>query len=373
MATTVKRRQSIEKSMAIIKGKEPQVTKENFRSDLISALNWYNSNWEPIDYQRAAVTYIKHMKMNDYLYAVQKATPLELRSIATIGRLSMSGQHIELEYMERMFAKLEDLKSTYIKPKAEPAKVDKAAIVVAPVSVQERMLEAARVHAAEFDGEIDNLFDVDFKSEFSAKSYLKGNQVSGPVAKKIGEFYKPLLNELQEAQTGKDADLKEGYSHITKIQLRRFIAFVEQIMADCNQQAVSAKAQRKPRARKVKAPSIIVKKMNYMKEFAPLKLKSISAEKIIGASELWVYNTTNRKLIVYYGADGGFLNVSGMSITNYDVAKSEVKTLRKPEEFFKGLTSTGKRAMANAWKAVKAKTSSPRARINDEMILVAAN
>ena len=373
MATTVKRRQSIEKSMAIIKGKEPQVTKENFRSDLNNALNWYNSNWEPVDYQRAAVTYIKHMKMNDYLYAVQKATPLEVRSIATIGRLSMTEQYIELDYMERMFAKLEELKAQYVKPKAEPVKTDTAAIIVAPVSVQERMLEAARTHAAEFDAEIDNLTANDFKSEFSAKTYLKGNQVSGPVAKKIGEFYKPLLAELQEAQAGKDEQLTEAYSHITKAQMKRFIAFIEQLMSDCNQQAVSAKSQRKPRARKVKPASQLVKKMVYMKEFAPLKLRSVPAEKIIGASELWVYNTVNRKLIVYYGADNGFLGVSGMSITNYDVEKSEVKTLRKPEEFFKGLTSTGKRAMANAWKAVKAKTSSPRARINDEMILVAVN
>lgn len=369
---TLKKRQSLEKSMAIIKGKEPQVTQDNFRADLMNALNWYNSNWEPIDYQRAAITYIKHMKMNDYLYAVQKASHLEIRPIATIGRLSMSGQYIELDYMERMFAQLEQLKSTYIKPKAEPIKEDKVA-VAAPVSVQERMLEAARTHAAEFDAEIDNLFDVDFKTEFSAKSYLKGNQVSGPVAKKIGELYKRLLNELQEVQTGQDAQLKEGYSHLSKVQLRRFVAFVEQLIADCNQQAVSAKSQRKPRARKVKSPAVIVKKMSYMKEFPSLKLTSISPEKIIGSSELWVYNTTSRKLIVYYGADGGFLSVSGMSITNYDVAKSEVKTLRKPEEFFKGLSSTGKRAMANAWKAVKAKTSSPRARINDEMILVAAN
>ena len=92
-----------------------------------------------------------------------------------------------------------------------------------------------------------------------------------------------------------------------------------------------------------------------------------------GYSDLFLYNTANRKLIVFYGADGGFLGVSGMSITNYDVEKSSVKTLRDPAKFFKGLSSTGKRAMANAWKAIRAKESKPRARINEEMILLAAN
>jgi hypothetical protein len=167
--------------------------------------------------------------------------------------------------------------------------------------------------------------------------------------------------------------LKEGYSQYTRRGLKQFADFVRQIVVDCNQHAVSTKAARKPRARKAKPASVIVKKLSYMKEYPELNLKSISAEKIIGATELWVYNTATRKLIVYYGADNGYLGVSGTSITNYDVEKSSVKTIRNPEQFFKALSSTGKRAINNAWKSIRAKTSKPRSRINGDMILLAAN
>jgi hypothetical protein len=76
---------------------------------------------------------------------------------------------------------------------------------------------------------------------------------------------------------------------------------------------------------------------------------------------------------VYRAANGGSLSVSGMSVLNYDLATSETKTIRKPEEFFKSITSTGKRALANAWKNIKGKGTTPRSRINEDMILFAAN
>jgi hypothetical protein len=239
------------------------------------------------------------------------------------------------------------------------------------MSIQDRIAESARQLAGEVDNAIDQ-YTTD-GTEFSMKNFLLTNQVSAVVAKKIGSFYEPLVKQLDEAVAGKCAQLKEGYGQYTKRGLRQFADFVRQIVVDCNQHAVSAKAARKPRARKAKPASVIVKKLDYMKEYPALNLKSISAEKIIGATELWVYNTATRKLIVYYSADGGSLGVSGMSITNYDVEKSAVKTVRNPEQFFSNLSSTGKRAITNAWKSIRAKTSSPRSRINSDMILLAAN
>ena len=369
MATSsarVKRRQTVERSMAIIKGNEPKVTKDNSKSELIGALNWYNANWEEKDYRAAAEAYVvKHMKMKDAAYALSKASFLEIRSIGSIGRLIMREQYIELDYVQRTFERIEELKAKYIKPKAAAAK---DGVVL---SVQERIVQTARDLGGDIEGAIDDY--VLNGTEFSMKNFLLSKQVSGVVAKKIGEFYKPLLAELEEAIEGKCPQLKEGYSHYTKRGLKAYAEFIRQIVVDCNQQAVSAKTQRKPRARKAKPASVIVKKMVYMREFPELKLKSVTADKIIGAAELWVYNTANRKLIWYKAADANCLGVSGMSITNYDVEGSEVKTLRDPAKFFKGLDSTGKRAMANAWKSVRAKISKPRARINDEMILLAAN
>lgn len=368
MAKANKRKQSLDKSLAVLRGNEPKVTKDNYKVDLICALNWHNVNWEEKDYRKAALEYIKKMNMKQYTHAINKADFLEIRNIGSIGRLVLTGQYVDLNDIEKIAIRLEDLKAKY--PNTTPVKAK--TVTTVPVSIQERIMEQARTLGGDFEGAVDE-FLAGGKEDFSAKSYLLTNQVSGAVAKKIGEMFKPIAAELAEAVAGKDAQLKEAYSNVPKSKLKKLAAFVQSFVDDCLQQTVSAKAQRKPRARKVKPPSVLVKKVKYLKEFAELKLKSISAEKIIGASELWTYNPSTRKLAVFYGADNGVLGVSGMSITNYDVNKSEVKTLRKPEEFFKGLTSTGKRAMANAWKAVKAKTSKPRARINEEVILLAAN
>jgi len=46
-------------------------------------------------------------------------------------------------------------------------------------------------------------------------------------------------------------------------------------------------------------------------------------------------------------------------------------TLRKPEEFFKGL-SMGKRALNNAIKPIKTKPSVPNGRINEECVILGA-
>jgi hypothetical protein len=370
MAYIPKRKQSLEESLLQLRGDEPRVRKETYKVDMLILLNWYNTNWEEKDYRKSAEQYIKKMSMKEYAQCVSRSSFLEIRQVGVLGRLLLTGQYVDINDIERLSLHLEKLKTKYIKTSPEPTAMK--TVAVAPVSIQERILENARTHAAEIDAAIDD-FILNKSTSFTAKSYLKSNQVSGPVAKKVGEFYNTTYKELQEAQAGKCDQLKEGYSHLSKVELRRLVAFVQSIIDDCTQQAVSAKSQRKPRARKAKPASVIVNKMKYLREYPELNLKSIDPAKIIGSTELWVYVPEKRKLIVYRGADNGYLGVSGMSITNYDLKTSEVKTLRKPDEFFKGLSSMGKRAMGNAWKAVRAKVSNPRARINEEMILLAVN
>ena len=93
-------------------------------------------------------------------------------------------------------------------------------------------------------------------------------------------------------------------------------------------------------------------------------------EDILTATELWVYNTKYRKLQVYK-ADFGSLGVKGTTIIGFSVKDSQSMTLRKPEEFFKGL-SFGKRALNNAVKPIKTKPSTPNGRFNEDTILLGA-
>ena len=126
--------------------------------------------------------------------------------------------------------------------------------------------------------------------------------------------------------------------------LKKFLEFVDNIIADCNQMVQTAKANRAPRKRKEVSPTKQVAKFKYLKEFADLNLKSVNPTSIIGSTEVWYYNTKYKHIGVYKGENGNTLSVKGTTIIGFDIKESKRMTLRKPEEFFKGL-SLGKRAL----------------------------
>jgi hypothetical protein len=83
-----------------------------------------------------------------------------------------------------------------------------------------------------------------------------------------------------------------------------------------------------------------------------------------------VYNTKYRKVTVYK-ADVGSLSVKGTTILGFSVSESKTMTLRKPEEFFNGL-SMGKRALNGAFKKLTTKPTVPNGRVNEECVLLGA-
>ena len=169
---------------------------------------------------------------------------------------------------------------------------------------------------------------------------------------------------------GDDEQLTEGYSYLTRRELKKFAEFVEEIIADCQQQVQTAKANRAPRKRKAQPPSKVVAKMKYMKDFAEFNLKSIKPETIVGSSEVWVYNTKYRKITVYK-AINDVLTVKGTTIIGFDVKESKTQMLRKPDVFFKGLT-LGKRPLNGAMKPLTTTVTVPNGRVNEECILLGA-
>ena len=229
------------------------------------------------------------------------------------------------------------------------------------------MDEKAHELAGEIEGAIDDY--VLNRTDFSAKNYLMANNVSAPIAKRIGEFYVKLYNELADTINGEDEQLTEGYSHFNKRELKAFHKFVGQIIEDCEQMVQTAKVTRAPRKRKPVPLSKQVAKVKYMKEFAELKLKSVKPEEMVGAKEVWVYNTKYRKVQVYKSDNG--LAIKGTTVIGFDVKESKSMTLRKPEEFFKDL-SFGKRALNSAVKTIKTKPTTPNGRINEECIILGA-
>jgi hypothetical protein len=373
---TAKRKQAIEKADRLMKGDERVLSHDTYQRDLMYMLNYYNSNNDDKDKKK---WFISHYAKTDKKAAVEflKVDEYHFRHAGILARLMDIGSELQEKEQNYFNERVEFLKSQITKRQKSQDKQDikdaaaaKAALPSNVISIQQRMEDKAHELAGEIEGAIDDFVLNDCKSDFSTKNYLLANQVAGPIAKRIGEFYVDRLMEISAAIEGEDDQLVEGYSNFNKRELKRFATFIEIIIADCNQMVQTAKANRAPRKRKEVSPAKLVAKMKYMKDFAELNLKSIQPSTIIGSSEVWFYNTKYRRVGVYK-AEGTTLSVKGTTIIGFDIKESKAFTLRKPEEFFKGL-SMGKRALNSAMKTLKTKPSQPNGRINEECILLGA-
>jgi hypothetical protein len=241
-------------------------------------------------------------------------------------------------------------------------------------TIQERVRDAAYAMTEEIEEAID-AFQAD-PENFDPKAFkmlnlLKGKGVKAAHARIIKNLYTRDLEELLELASGKaDEQLKEGYSHLSKKQVKSLIAFYQEIHAACDMLAQEAKVNRAPRAKKSVPAEKIVAKLKFMKTNEPLKLVSVSPVDIIGAGELWVYNTKNRKLGRYVASEFNTLNVKGTTITNFDEAKSICKTLRKPEEKLKEFKAAGKIALRKFLDDINATDTRMNGRLNEETILL---
>ena len=253
----------------------------------------------------------------------------------------------------------------------EPAEAKTA---VPQVSIQERVREAAFRMTDEIEDAIE-AFQTDPNSfnpkAFKVISVLKAKEAKSAHARIIKDFYSKNLAELEEASQPKcDEQLKEGYSHLSKKNLKDIITFYQEVMSACEMLMQEAKVNRAPRKTKAVSKDKLVSKLKYMKTFEPLKLVSVNPTDIIGAKELWVYNTKIRKLGKYVAAEYHELGVKGTTITGFSETESICKTLRKPEEKLKEFKAAGKVALRKFLDDINATDTRMNGRINEEIILL---
>lgn len=341
---------------------EPTINPLDYTISLMRALNYYNSAYENKDKRKWFMSYVGK-KSNEF----DDLSDWEFRSVGTMIRLKQREQPLadkDLQFIEDKIVELRKKAKEgkkYSTLKGEPKEKE----VKPTVSIQDRMAEAASTHIGEINGLVDDFIMNDVDIDVSA--YLKANNVSPQVSKLIPGAFTKTIEELNETLEGNDKQLVEGYSNIKKTKIKKLIKFLESIDDACKQQAVTAKAARKPRARKEKPASVLAAKVKYMKEFTELKLTSEKPEKIVGAGEVWIYNTKYKKIQVYRSL--GTLSIKGTTILNYDVATSGAKTMRKPE-LVTGYATMTKRTLAQEFKNLKTKESAVNGRINEECIIL---
>jgi hypothetical protein len=357
---------------------------EEFDHNFRKSMKYYNYFYSTKDLKKYFVEWLRKHQGNDSEYHhLDKATidyyaktkdgltPLTACAIVKAHTQGMPLRDRHVEYLLATVKKVIALaEETAEEDDLAEAKVTASKIAVKAPTIQDRMNEIALTHRLHFEELEDQLFagaTVDPK----AYDYLLAKNVPQAMLGKIVAFFERHRDEIVEAKTTKDEDLKEAYSHYKAADFKRHEAFYTALLDGFTQYGQVKKATKKASVRKPPAKEKLVAKLKYLKTDTATKAVSINPVDIIGAQVLWVYNSKTRKLGKYVAEDmGGALNVKGTTITGYDELKSVSKTLRKPEQQIKEFLAAGKIDLRKFLESIKSTEVKLNGRINQDTILL---
>lgn len=343
-------------------GDEPVFTAPLTKMDYMNALNWYNYMCTNSEAKEYIVDYLKNIgKVVEAKKFKSVPDSLVPTTVAWICRMLSKGYKLPTETKEYIDSRIND-SYKYIK---ETEEEDSKPVV----SIQDRMKERSHDILGEIEGMIDDYIHQNV--EFSLYEWLQANSIPAAYATNIINKLSPVLGELIEAYDGKDEQLKEGYRQYKKPDLKKLISFYNTLIEDAERYSSNTKKVRTARKPRTVSVEKKIKNLKFQKEDATLKIVSVSPEKIIGAMELWTYNTKYKVFTRLVALDRGGLQVKGTSITNYDEHNSISRSVgrKAPDEFLKRVLEGGKIVLRKILDDLK--TEKPLAyRINENTILL---
>lgn len=343
-------------------GDEPIFTNALTQLDYMTALNWYNYMCTNIEAKEYIITYLKNLGRVEEAKKF-KSVPDSLvpTTVAWICRLLSKGYKLPTDTQEYVNSRIKE-SYKYIKETVEEDSSKPTA------SIQERMRERTHDILGEIEGMIDD--HIYNNVEFSLYTWLQSNNIPAAYATSIISKLSPVLDELLEVYDGQDPQLKEGYRSYKKSEIKKLIDFYNTMCEDAAKYANVTKKTRSPRKPRVQSVEKKLKSFKYQKEDNTFKIASINPEKIIGAQELWTFNTKYKTLSVFRALDRGGLDVKGTSIVKYSEETSfTMRTGRDPEGAIKKVTEGGKILLRKIDQELK--NHAPlQSRINENTILL---
>ena len=311
----------------------------------------------------------------------------------TMGQLKCSVEG----FLKQKVTECIELGTKALAEKKEEEAEEKAKGKVYVPTIQERIRDQACEQSEDIDiwlegwvTDPDN-FDpkgFDFKRHFGSKGVTQAH------ARKRKTFYDDALADYDELDrmptkgqlskmSEQDADmweqLKEGYSHIKKNDVKKLRTAIGELMSALDFIIDQAKATRKPRKSKPRSADKVIAKLKFCKADQKYNLASINPIDVVGANELWVFNVKSRKLGKYIassidpkglGRDGTGLSVKGTTIIGFDEKLSIQKTLRKPPEQLKEFKAAGKVALRKFLEEINTTDTKLNGRCNLDTVLL---
>ena len=350
-----------------------QPADENRISALANAFAWYNYHYGKKDAKDMLCHYLEHNGRTKDAKTMRGVPDSQIRiTPAWVCRMTLLGLALTEHEQSIIDNDITQMLTAKQEAKKAQSEVD-ADAAVAKLTIQDHLREKISDCCGELEGMFDDFIDAGAKmsADFKPIGLMRGMNISPNMIGAVTRVWELRLAEFNEVLEGKDDQLVEGYSHLTKVQLRNCVKFCETVINDCNSYVQIKKVERKPRAKKAVSPEKLTRNFKFLREFADLKLKSEPVIKLVGASEAWLYDTAKRKL-VHVVADShiGTFSVKGSAVIGFDAQQTVQKTLRKPAEQLKTVTSVGKPAARKAFAAINATETKWNGRGNDNLIIL---
>jgi hypothetical protein len=339
-------------------GEEPSFNGTLTQTEYGSALNWYNYMCETSDAREYINDYLKAEKRLNEMKTFKRVPDVWVSGTAAwIARLLTRGYTLPGNPKAFFEEQMKDMLSRA--KREEPSEV-----TVEKVSIQERVREKTQ----DIIGDIEAMIDTG--EEFSLYDYMKSKEIPALYAPHIVRAYAPWLDELIEAYEGGDDQLKEAYKHLKKPQLKQRILFFNKLIEDAEKYGNVAKKTRAPRKPRAVSKDKLLKHFKFQKEDNEYKIASINPEKILGAQELWCFNTKYKVLTVFRALDRGGLQVKRSSIAGFDEKTSMSRGCgRQAQKVVDNILNGGKIVVRKQMEELK--TQKPlQERINENTILL---
>lgn len=332
--------------------------------DLCNALNWYSYMCDTADARKYLTEYLKDTGRTLDLRKAKKIPDKSFpKTSGWIARMLTNGSNLDERTIESMERFLNEAYA-YI-PKKEPVKKKKD--TGPKLTVQDHIREKANTIIGELEVRLDKDDDINLYVD------LQKDEVSVVVAKRVLSYYKPVVEELEQAKSGKDKDLKEAYGKLPKRSFNKMLNTYKGLVGDLEKYCEGAKRVRRTRKKKSVSVTKKVAKFNYLKDSKELKIVSADPTKIVGAKEVWLFNTKYERLTVYRALDRSGFDIKGSTIKNVDLKNSDAKRVgRKKEQIINRVMSGGKIILRKLMGEIKAKsqTNNVTGRVNKDTLIL---
>jgi len=202
-----------------------QPTEENRISSFANAFQWYNYHYGKKDAKDMLCHYLEHNNRRVDAKTMRGIPDSQIRvTPAWVCRMTLLGLMLNEHEQSIVDEQISAMLKVKQEKKREQSEVD-ADTAVAKLTIQDHLREKV----SECCGELEGMFDefvvagAKMSADFSPIKLMRGMNISPNMVGTVSAVWELRSAEFNEVLAGEDADLVEGYSHLTKIQLKNCV------------------------------------------------------------------------------------------------------------------------------------------------------